>query len=92
MGTLEPVTVVADPLDPVSETRPCEACGFPVRLLIYRCPPGYPDLIRVVFPEHAWLGWNVAPPAPSAEIAVRILVLCSRACAVEWFDLRGPSV
>ena len=74
--------------EPVATEQSCEACQEKVRLLVVRTPPGSPDLIRSIFPDNAWIGWSLTG---ESDPQVRVLVLCSRACVVEWFDLEhGP--
>lgn len=76
--------------EPAAKEQACEACGATVHFLTVASPLGSPDFVRALFPAEAWFGWTWADPEPKA---LAIIVLCSRACHVEWFDAEhGPGV
>lgn len=94
MGTLELVPPPSEPGRVSHEDRPCEVCGYAVTLFVVRTPAGSPDLVTPNFPDGAWIGWNLVRTEgePDAD-AVRLLVLCSRSCMVEWVDHEhGPGL
>ena len=84
MGTLEMLPEPPAALgEPLPEEQRCEACGQTVRFLTAKSREGSPEFIRAVFPAEAWFGWEWADPA---QKRLAVIVLCSRACHVEWFD------
>lgn len=89
MGTLELTPPAPGALGtPVPKEQRCEACGAPVRFLTAQSPSGSPDFIRALFPAEAWFGWTWAD---TEQKSLAVIVLCSRACHVEWFDAEhGP--
>ena len=94
MGTLELATLKLEPGKVTTEDQPCEVCGYTVTLFIVRTPEGSPDLVTPNFPDGAWLGWNLVRTEGQPEVqSVRLIVLCSRSCMVEWVDLEhGPGI
>lgn len=74
--------------EPEPKSQRCEACQAVVRFLVVKSPNGSPDFIRALFPSEAWFGWSWAG---SEQQSLSVIVLCSRACHVEWFDAEhGP--
>lgn len=91
MATLELLPEAPTALgEPVAKEQRCEACGQTVRFLTVKSSNGSPDFVRALFPQEAWFGWTWSGLDGKA---LAIIVLCSRACHVEWFDgEHGPGV